>query len=110
VMNPLVQSLLMGFLRWALQGAFVWMTARGIMQPDQAELIVVGLAGALSTLAWVLWVKFRERQKLLTAAAKPAGTSERTVEAAVAEGKAPPVTLDKDARPHLSDATAAKSK
>jgi hypothetical protein len=100
----------MGFLRWALQGAFVWMTARGIMQPDQAELIVVGLAGALSTLAWVLWVKFRERQKLLTAAAKPAGTSERTVEAAVAEGKAPPVTLDKDARPHLSDATAAKSK
>lgn len=109
-MNPLYTSMLMGFLRWALQGAFVWMAARGIIRPDQTELVVAGIAGALGTLGWVLWTKFRDRQKLLTAAAKPAGTSERTVEAAVAEGKAPPVTLDKDARPHLSDASAAKSK
>jgi hypothetical protein len=101
-MNPLVQSLLMGFLRWALQGAFVWMTARGIMQPDQAELIVAGIAGALCTLGWILWVKFRDRQKLLTAAAKHAGVSERTVEAAVAAGVAPPASLDKDASPHLT--------
>jgi hypothetical protein len=101
-MNPLITSLLMGFVRWALQGVFVWMTARNIMQPDQTEMVVAGIAGALSTLGWVLWVKYRDRQKLLTAAAKHAGVSERTVEAAVAAGAAPPAGLDKDASPHLT--------
>ena len=98
-MNPLIQSLLMGFLRWALQGAFVWMTARGIMQPDQADLIIVGIAGALTTLFWVLWTKVKDRRKLLTAAASPAGVTEKQVEARVKAGISPPVTLDKTESP-----------
>lgn len=98
-MNPLVSSLLMGFLRWALQGVFVWMTARGIMQPDQADMIVVGIAGALTTLFWVLWTKWKDRKKLLTAAASHAGVTEKQVEAKVEAGMAPPATLLKTESP-----------
>ena len=100
-MNPFLSGLLMGFVRWALQGVFVWMLQREIMKDGQQEEVVAWVAGSLATLGWIIWVKIRERKKQLTAAASPAGTTEAAIEAKVKAGMAPPVTLAKDVKPHL---------
>jgi hypothetical protein len=48
------------------------------------------------SLAWVLWLKYADRLKLVTALDAERGTTEREVERRVAAGDSPPVTLDKD--------------
>jgi hypothetical protein len=95
----------MGFLRWALNGVFVWMIARNIIQPDQTEQIVVGLAGALAMLAWIVWTKIRERRKLVTAMALPSGATEASVEQTVKAGLAPSVSTPRDVSATLSTPT-----
>lgn len=100
-MNPLVTSMLMGFVRWALQGVFVWMVSRGIIQADQQEQVVIGVVGALGTLGWVLWRKYRDRLKIVTALSAPAGISERQLEKQIAAGVTPPVTASKEVAPKV---------
>lgn len=107
-MNPLVSQFLTAVFRWALQGVFVFFVAKGILTQDQGEAMLIGLVGSLATLAWVLWVKYRDRLKLLTGLASPAGTTQAQVEQKIADGQAPPATLAKDDKPRLEVGTMKK--
>jgi hypothetical protein len=95
-MNPLLAQFLGAILRWALTFAGAWFVKTGIITPDQSELFIGGAITALLSLAWVLWLKYADRLKLVTALDAERGTTEREVERRVAAGDSPPVTLDKD--------------
>jgi hypothetical protein len=98
-MNPLVAEFLGAVLRWTLQGVFVFLAAQGIITPEQGEKMIVGLIGSLITLAWVLWVKYGQRLKILTSLAAPKGTTEKAVESMIKQGETPPATLRKTESP-----------
>lgn len=67
-MNPLLQSILTGVIRWALGGAFAWLIERGITKPDQTDTIIAAIVTAVGTLGWMVWSKVKEARMLHTAA------------------------------------------
>lgn len=95
-MNPLLSQFLGAILRWALTFAGAWFVQKGIITPDQSELFIGGAITALLSLAWVLWLKYKDRLKLVTALDSRAGTTEREVERIVKAGHAPSALTDKD--------------
>ncbi|HXG71341.1 MAG TPA: hypothetical protein VNJ04_12115 [Gemmatimonadaceae bacterium] len=98
-MNPLVSQFISAVLRWALQGAFAYLIAKGVLTEEQGSIMLVGLVGSLVTLAWMLWTKYKDRLKFVTALAAPIGSTERQVEASVKAGDYPSITTHKDEVP-----------
>jgi hypothetical protein len=97
-MNPLLAQFLGAIIRWALTFAGAWFVSKGIITPEQSNEMIGGAIVALLSLAWVLWLKYADRLKLVTALSAPAGATEREIEKRVAAGDSPSVTLDKDQR------------
>lgn len=98
-MNPLVSEGLKAILRWALTVAGTWFIAKGVLTPEQSDAIIAGAATVILSLAWVLWQKYRDRLKLVTALSVPDAITERQVEARVKIGEAPSTTTPKDTIP-----------
>jgi uncharacterized membrane protein YhiD involved in acid resistance len=101
-MNPLLSAALGAILRWGLTGAAGYFVAKGIWTQEEASTYVVALIGAVLTLAWSLYQKYTAQQKIVTAAAAPAGTSQEKVKQMVTNGQAPPATLSLTESPYLS--------
>lgn len=98
-MNPMLREFLGAVLRWSLQGIFTSMVTKGILTPEQGEYMLIGLVGSLCTLFWILWVKYSQRLKILTALAAPKGTTERTLEQKIRIGDVPSVKTPKTESP-----------
>jgi ABC-type transport system involved in cytochrome bd biosynthesis fused ATPase/permease subunit len=99
--NPLFSMFLTALLRHGLQFVSGYFVAKGILQPDQADELVVGICVSVVAIAWALWVKYRERLKFVTAQSSDRVLTERQVEQRIANPAIPnpTLTLDKDARP-----------
>lgn len=107
-MNPMVQQILTQLVRYTMVSVFAGFIQKGVLSSEQAEYVVVGVAGLMATVVWGVWVKYKDRLKLNTALASPAGTTEREAERMMKGGSAPPATLSKDDSPYLN--TSAKVK
>ena len=101
-MSPFLQQILGSVLRSLLKAAFGWLTMRGFIEADQGEALVAGLVGLILSIAWSGWVKFRDRQKLVTALAVPRAATEATIERMVKAGEAPSVLTSRTELPHVS--------
>jgi len=100
-MSDLLKSYLTGLLRHALTGVSAWLVSKGIASPEQNELLIVGVAGLIASFLLQLWVKYKDRLNLLTAAASEP-TTITDVKAQVAAGKAPPVATPNTTLPLLT--------
>lgn len=86
-MNPMVSAAIGALVRWALQGAAVWLVERGVWTQAEAATYVMGASLALLSLGWSVWNKYRGRLALLTALTMPAGlTTENDVKDHIAAG------------------------
>lgn len=45
-------------IRYALQGAFVWLVSKGIITHEQSEWLIVGIGGSVAVLLWSLYQKY----------------------------------------------------
>jgi len=101
-MNPMLKDALTGILRHALSGPLSWLVAKEVLQADQVEALIVGLAGTLIAAALSVWKSVRERREKVTALAMPPGSTENDAKAIVANGGAPSVSTPKDEVPQLN--------
>jgi hypothetical protein len=101
-MNPMVKEIAGAILRWALTAVFAGLVTRGVVTQEQATYAVGGLVGLALTLLWVVWVKWGQRLKIVTALALDSGTTEHELEALIKRGAAPPATLAKSEAPYVS--------
>lgn len=100
-MNPFVQDIGGAVVRTLIGIMLGWLVKQQLITGEQAEAWITGLSGAVIILAWSLYQKYTSRQKLVTALASPAGSTERRVEQVISEGDAPPVTIPKHVPPYL---------
>jgi hypothetical protein len=103
-LNPFIQKQLASTARQLLNIAAGILVAKDLLTESQSydlteALMPLVLAGIAQ--AWTYIDNKRERRKLATAQALPAGVTEKQVESVVKEGKSPPATLPKDAHPHI---------
>ncbi len=89
-MNPILQSALLSLVRWALAIAAGFLVKAGIWDASDAETYVAAGALALLALGWSLWLKYRDRVKLLTALTMTPGATENDVIAHIASGAPTP--------------------
>jgi hypothetical protein len=94
-MNPLFHSILMGFLRYALTGVFTWMIENGIMHKEQQDQLLVGIAGLLVTLGWMVYRKIKDKKILVTALASRKPISYNTAKEISNSTVAPSATTPK---------------
>jgi hypothetical protein len=100
-MNPILQSALGAILRHFLTIGAGYLVARGIWSQNESVDYVGAAVLAILGFGWTLYQKYVERQKLLTAIAMNAGSTEAEVEANVQKGIAPPVTTGRNEAPYL---------
>ncbi len=80
-MNPMVSAWLGAALRALLGPALTWIALRIGMDEGDATVATLALTGVLLNVAWVLWVKYRDRLKFLTALESSPNTPEAVVQA-----------------------------
>lgn len=85
-MGTVIRSVLTGLLRYVLFAVSAWAVNKGIATQEEVELLISGLAGLLLVFGSLVWVKYRDRVKLLTALQLPRGSSERDVDHEIAAG------------------------
>jgi type VI protein secretion system component VasK len=98
-----VQEIIGTLVRAAVVFFVGWLTAHGGPQftDDQVAKFVTEATPVAAVLVWSIWVKYRGRQKLLTAQAAGQVVSERAVEMLVGTGQAPSVLTPKHEEPAL---------
>ena len=83
----LFKSVIASLVRHVLTGVAGYLTARGIITPEQSEgLILAAIAGVVA-LAWALWNKYAIGVKIQTALKMPAGSTSEQLDDAVAKDK-----------------------
>lgn len=82
-MNPMLSAWLGAALRALLGPALMWVAIRIGFDKGDAELATLALSGVVLNLLWVLWVKYRDRLKFLTALESPNYYTEASVAARV---------------------------
>jgi hypothetical protein len=92
-MNPLLAAALGSILRAALAGAAGYLVNQGIWTADAADQYLAAAVLAILTVAWSLWVKYKDRIKFLTALESPAGTTEAKVDATIKTGMGATLTV-----------------
>ena len=95
----LLKSYLTGLIRYLLMGVAGWLVANGIATPEQNEQAIGGIVLGIVMLGTLLWVKYKDRILLLTAASAPAGTSIAEAKDLAKTPEAPPVTTPDTASP-----------
>lgn len=79
-MNPLLSAWLGALIRALIGPALTWVALRIGLDEGDATVATVAVTGVALNVAWVLWTKYRDRLRFLTALDMPGGTPERTVE------------------------------
>lgn len=98
-MGEVILSVLAGLLRYALSGVTAWLIANGIATEGQIAKLITGLATGLGLVLWLVWQKYRERVRLLTALAMPKGTTLEDLKKRIAIGETVPADTPNDAVP-----------
>lgn len=112
IKNPMVVEAVGAILRWGGTILFAWLMTKGIFTEEQATRfteyvsspgVVAGVLGLLVTGILAVVSAFRKRQKLVTALAMPAETTERQVEKAIKDPtiQTPPVSKEKTKAPYI---------
>jgi len=96
-MSPFVQKLLGALVR----AAIAWLSGKfgANLSDDETVKLAAELTPLIAVVAWSIYQKYKEQQKLLTAQAMRSGVSEAEVEAEVKKGNAPPVNTPKSMAP-----------
>ncbi len=103
-MNPLLAAALGSIIRWALTFAAGFFVEHGIWTSTEATTYVAGAVMAVLTLMWMLWVRYRDRLKFLTALTMSPGATENEVKAHIASGGATPsISTPKDTIPVMQE-------
>ncbi len=103
-MNPLVSSLLTAVLRHILNSVGVWCVAQGIVKPDQAEQMVVGIVASTVALVWSFYSKYSNKVMENTRAAMPQGTTLQEAVEMIAEGRSARAMTGANETPRLKEA------
>lgn len=86
-MGAVIRSVAAGLLRYVLAGVIGWLISKGIATPEQVEILIAGLSGAIVLAATLVWVKYRDRVRFLTALRQPTGATEDDVQRAIDRGR-----------------------
>jgi hypothetical protein len=99
--NPLLASFIGGLLRQALVGVSGYLVARGIFTQDEMTNYVSAFVAFAIGFGWMLWVKYRDRIKLLSALTLDTPATEAQLETAMAStpSAVPSSTTPKDVKP-----------
>jgi hypothetical protein len=97
--NPLVSSFLAGILRQLLFGVGVWFVTKGYFTESEMANYMAAFIAFLISVGGMLWTKYSERLKFLTAAGASVPMSEATIEQKVKEGAAPSALTPKNVTP-----------
>jgi hypothetical protein len=79
----LFMQVVTAIVRWALQGAFTFLVARGVLTEDLSSKTLVWVAGAVVVLLWSIYEKYKGRLHFTTALSLPAGSTTSDVRAAI---------------------------
>ncbi len=84
MLNELARAYLGAVIRWLIALVSGYLISKGIVDRELADQFgaeaALALAGALVTLLWALWNKWRGHFKLEKALAAPAGTTREQLE------------------------------
>lgn len=69
--------------RWALASFAGYLVSKGVITGEQAETLILAAGVGLFALAWAVAHKYRVRERIQTALALPANSTERDLERAV---------------------------
>ena len=96
-MSPFFQKLIGAIVRTAV----VWLAGKfgAGLSEDESLKLAAEITPFIAVLAWSIYQKYREQQKLLTALTMRAGASEADVEVEVQRGNAPPVNTPRGVAP-----------
>lgn len=82
-MNPMLSAWLGALLRAVLGPALTWIALRIGMDEGDATVAALALSGVILNIVWVLWTKYRDRLRFLTAIdASPSMTEQEIKEQA----------------------------
>lgn len=100
---PFVQQIVGVVVRAAVVFLAGWVAAHGgpTFTNDQVTKAVTEIVPVVAVLLWSFYQKYHGRQKLMTALASNAGSSENHVEMLVAQGASPSVLTPKHEAPLL---------
>lgn len=85
-MNPMLQEALGSIIRFALAYVAGELVDRGIWTSSNAAMYVTAATMGILSIGWSLWIKYKNRIKLLTALTMPPGTSEDELHAQIRAG------------------------
>jgi hypothetical protein len=100
--NPMVKEIAASFVKWALAGLFGYLLKQGVLSNDQVTYLTGAAVTGLLALAWMIRERYKSRNKLMTALAQTAPTSEAHLEQLAKSPAAPPVNLPKDRIPYMA--------
>ncbi len=66
-MNPMLSAWLGALLRAVLGPALTWIALRIGMDEGDATVAALALSGVILNVVWVLWTKYRDRLRFLSA-------------------------------------------
>ncbi len=85
--SNLFKSVIASLTRHVLTGVAGYLTARGLITPEQSEGLILAAVSGIIALVWALWNKYAVGVKIQTALKMPAGSTSQQLDDAVAEGK-----------------------
>lgn len=80
-MNPMLSAWLGAALRALIGPALTWVALRIGMDEGDATVATLALTGVLLNVLWVLWTKYKDRLKFLTALESPSWATEDAIKA-----------------------------
>lgn len=101
-MNPLLNSFIAAILRHLLGFVGAWFVQRGILNPAQADEMILGLIVSLVALLWSLWNKYKSKLEFFTAAGSHSKVSLDEVRASIRYGTHAAATTPSDQKPTVT--------
>ena len=101
-MQGLLLDLIAGLLRHFLTGAAGWLISNGILNADQVNQLIAGVALALVSALLLLWHKVKNRQLQVTLGALPAGTTIAEAKSEIKAGVAASPLTPSDQSPSVT--------
>ena len=79
----LVKGIIGSLVRFGLGGVVAWLVQKGLVTPDQGEMIIPAVILGVVTVAWAIWRKYKIQQRIAVALALPKGSTPEQLDNAV---------------------------